>query len=290
MGHSRSRSGAKRRCDKSRSRSRRDKKSYSRSRRDRTSRSHSGHGGRKRSRSMLKARGRSPKRSQSTESSKSSRISTRSGSSARSILRQKPGRSFPIVVLESRDGLLPAPVMMLQNSDGMIHHEVEIVKVPWPTKPATPTVPLGSHPLAAPTKMQPSKGGFSDTPGMDHSLHRPSGPYAEVKVPQQLVTLLVGTRGTVVNSIQQIHGVRIKIRQETKALGYSVASISGGTPEAIALAEKAVKERVETGLEGHFWTPFGGSSGPYIPGRVGPSPHSARPRGGSPPGVPGALI
>merc|ERR1719240_1357112 len=76
---------------------------------------------------------------------------------------------------------------------------------------------------------------------------RPYVPYREVAVPQQLVARIIGKGGEVIMAICAATGADIKIRQETKALGYSLAVITG-TSSAMEKAEEMVKQRL--GLAG----------------------------------------
>ncbi|CAL1167482.1 unnamed protein product [Cladocopium goreaui] len=72
---------------------------------------------------------------------------------------------------------------------------------------------------------------------------RPKGPFREVQVPQRLVARLIGKGGEVIMSMCSSTGADIKVRQETKHLGYSLAIITG--PEkAMKVAEELVKQRL----------------------------------------------
>jgi len=70
-------------------------------------------------------------------------------------------------------------------------------------------------------------------------------PHREVVVPQQFVSRLIGRGGEVIMGICNATGADVKIRQETKDLGYSLAVVAG-RPEAMDLAERTVREKLET--------------------------------------------
>jgi len=111
-----------------------------------------------------------------------------------------------------------------------------------PSKPAggkgvpdwlTDIVPAGS-----------TGGGFSAAPsGVAPGVVAPSQPKKEVIVPQQLVSRLIGKGGESIMGICHQTGADVKIRQETKEMGYSLAVITG-RPECIAKAELLVLQRL----------------------------------------------
>jgi len=66
-------------------------------------------------------------------------------------------------------------------------------------------------------------------------------------VPQQCVARLIGKGGEVIMGICNTTGADVKIRQETKELGYSLAIITGH-PDAMDAAERLVRQKL--GLSG----------------------------------------
>ncbi|CAJ1347424.1 unnamed protein product [Effrenium voratum] len=78
-------------------------------------------------------------------------------------------------------------------------------------------------------------------------LLRPRVPHREVMVPQQCVARLIGKGGEVIMAICNQTGADVKIRQETKELGYSLAIITGH-PDAMDAAERLVRQKL--GLSG----------------------------------------
>jgi len=78
--------------------------------------------------------------------------------------------------------------------------------------------------------------------GSDQML-RPRVPHREVMVPQQFVARLIGRGGEVIMGICNATGADVKIRQETKEMGYSLAIITG-PEEAMANAERMVSQKL----------------------------------------------
>lgn len=67
--------------------------------------------------------------------------------------------------------------------------------------------------------------------------------HREVMLPQQYVSRLIGKGGETIMSITHQSGADVKIRQETKDLGYSVAVITGRT-EVVDAAERLIFEKL----------------------------------------------
>jgi len=67
--------------------------------------------------------------------------------------------------------------------------------------------------------------------------------HREILVPQQYVSRLIGKGGETIMGICHQTGADVKIRQETKELGYSLAVITG-RPEAVDAAERLVFEKL----------------------------------------------
>jgi len=71
----------------------------------------------------------------------------------------------------------------------------------------------------------------------------PQAPRREVTVPQQFVARLIGRGGEVITGICNATGADVKIRQETKDMGYSLAVITGH-PDAVEKAEIMVRQKL----------------------------------------------
>jgi len=67
--------------------------------------------------------------------------------------------------------------------------------------------------------------------------------HREVFVPQTCVSRLIGRGGETITAICNQSGADVKIRQETKELGYSIAVLTG-RPEGVELAERLVMEKL----------------------------------------------
>merc|ERR1712194_131694 len=67
--------------------------------------------------------------------------------------------------------------------------------------------------------------------------------HREVLVPQQYVSRLIGKGGETIMGICNSTGADVKLRQETKELGYSLAVITG-RPEMVDIAERLVMEKL----------------------------------------------
>ncbi|CAE8694236.1 unnamed protein product, partial [Polarella glacialis] len=78
-------------------------------------------------------------------------------------------------------------------------------------------------------------------------LLRPRVPHREVMVPQPCVARLIGKGGEVIMAICNQTGADVKIKQETKEQGYSLAIITGH-PDAMDAAERMVRQKL--GLSG----------------------------------------
>merc|ERR1719323_1030325 len=85
--------------------------------------------------------------------------------------------------------------------------------------------------------MSPLPLGMAGGVGARRPAHR------EVLVPQQYVSRLIGRGGETIMGICHQTGADVKIRQETKELGYSLAVITG-RPEAVDAAERMVFEKL----------------------------------------------
>lgn len=88
---------------------------------------------------------------------------------------------------------------------------------------------------------------FTDKPGVPPQLVKASARYREVIIPQQYVARLIGRGGEVIMGIVNQTGADVKIRQETKDLGYSLAVITG-SQETMQAAENLVRQKL--GLPG----------------------------------------
>ncbi|CAE8630613.1 unnamed protein product, partial [Polarella glacialis] len=121
--------------------------------------------------------------------------------------------------------------------------------VPMTTPKSAPPVPPGVQPAPPdlPDWLSDIFGGAGgvSTANMDAMLAelRPKGPYREVHIPQRLVARLIGKGGEVIMSMCNASGADIKVRQETKHLGYSLAIITGQEKNMQA-AEDLVKARL----------------------------------------------
>merc|ERR1712039_561870 len=76
------------------------------------------------------------------------------------------------------------------------------------------------------------------------SVAQPRMPHREVIVPQQCVSRIIGRGGDVIMGICNATGADVRIRQETKDLGYSLAIITG-MPEAMEVAERMVRQKLD---------------------------------------------
>lgn len=90
-------------------------------------------------------------------------------------------------------------------------------------------------------------------------------------VPQQYVARLIGKGGEVIMGICNHTGADVKIRQETKDLGYSLAIITGH-PDAMDVAERMVRQKLGAeGLTGaNFTTKELPISGDFVGAVLGP--------------------
>ncbi|CAK9051132.1 unnamed protein product [Durusdinium trenchii] len=130
-----------------------------------------------------------------------------------------------------------------------------------PRAPKSNPAPVpGEGRAAAPLQQQPAKaagdvpdwlqdlfGGSNAPSNVAGPLLRPRVPHREVMVPQQCVARLIGKGGEVIMGICNQTGADVKIRQETKELGYSLAIITGH-PDAMDAAERLVRQKL--GLSG----------------------------------------
>lgn len=74
-------------------------------------------------------------------------------------------------------------------------------------------------------------------------LVQPRQPHREVVVPQQFVSRLIGRGGEAIMGICHATGADVRIRQETKDLGYSLAIITG-LPQAMDAAEAMISQKL----------------------------------------------
>jgi len=120
---------------------------------------------------------------------------------------------------------------------------------PKSPEPARPAANGTAAPAAAAAAAPAAAGG--DVPDWLSDLFQasPAGPllprmpHREVMVPQQFVARLIGRGGEVIMGIVNATGADVKIRQETKDLGYSLAVITGA-PEAMDTAERMVRQKL----------------------------------------------
>merc|ERR1712023_117983 len=105
-----------------------------------------------------------------------------------------------------------------------------------PTPKAVPPLPPGGVGVVAATAVPDWLSDLVPTPSPGAML-RPR----EVMVPQQFVARLIGRGGEVIMAICNATGADVKIRQETKEMGYSLAVISGSA-QAMSLAESMVRQ------------------------------------------------
>jgi len=117
--------------------------------------------------------------------------------------------------------------------------------VPGEGRPAAP-LPQGK-PDNVPDWLQDLFGGQNSGGNVAGPLLRPRVPHREVMVPQQCVARLIGKGGETIMAICNTTGADVKIRQETKELGYSLAIITGH-PDAMDAAERLVRQKL--GLSG----------------------------------------
>lgn len=87
----------------------------------------------------------------------------------------------------------------------------------------------------------------------------------ELQVEQQMVGWIVGTRGAVLQEIENTSGTRISIDQSTKELGYSTARING-TAEAQAIARQMISEKIS---QAHPAGPPGSNPLPQMQAQTG---------------------
>mmetsp|Transcript_50114 Transcript_50114/g.119273 ORF Transcript_50114/g.119273 Transcript_50114/m.119273 type:complete len:284 (-) Transcript_50114:36-887(-) len=87
-------------------------------------------------------------------------------------------------------------------------------------------------------------------------------PRREVMIPQQYVSRLIGRGGEVIMAICHQTGADVRIRQDTKEMGYSIAVITG-TPDTAAQAEAMVVEKLSS--VGVRLVPAPGNSNTLIP-------------------------
>jgi len=118
--------------------------------------------------------------------------------------------------------------------------------IPGEGRPAAPLQQPAKAAGDVPDWLQDLFGG-SNTGNVAGPLLRPRVPHREVMVPQQCVARLIGKGGEVIMGICNTTGADVKIRQETKELGYSLAIITGH-PDAMDAAERLVRQKL--GLSG----------------------------------------
>lgn len=107
-----------------------------------------------------------------------------------------------------------------------------------PSMPGAP--PAGAGGASVPdwlSDIVPKGPGLPVGTGIRGPAHR------EVLVPQQYVSRLIGRGGETIMGICHQTGADVKIRQETKELGYSLAVITG-RPEMVDVAERMVMEKL----------------------------------------------
>jgi len=93
------------------------------------------------------------------------------------------------------------------------------------------------------TDLFQAPGNVGNGGGQVGGLLRPRMPHREVIVPQQLVARLIGKGGEVIMGICNATGADVKIRQETKDMGYSLAIITGHS-DAMDTAEAMVRQKL----------------------------------------------
>ncbi|CAE7416618.1 Khsrp [Symbiodinium natans] len=118
--------------------------------------------------------------------------------------------------------------------------------VPGEGRPAPQLPATKAPPENVPDWLQDLFGG-QNSGNVAGPLLRPRVPHREVMVPQQCVARLIGKGGETIMGICNTTGADVKIRQETKELGYSLAIIMGH-PDAMDAAERLVRQKL--GLSG----------------------------------------
>uniref|UniRef100_A0A7S1WT79 K Homology domain-containing protein n=1 Tax=Alexandrium catenella TaxID=2925 RepID=A0A7S1WT79_ALECA len=107
-----------------------------------------------------------------------------------------------------------------------------------------PTRPEGDDPAAGDKPKVPDwLADLVQAPGAAAAGARPQPPRREVMVPQQFVARLIGRGGEAIMGICSATGAEVKIRQETKDMGYSLAVITG-RPDAMENAEIMVRQKL----------------------------------------------
>lgn len=231
----------------------------------RAARSHSSSGSRRRRRGGA-SRSRSRRRASRSRSRSAGRPTAERaprilGAAAAAAVAAVPAAAAPTAARAVQEGGASAATSSTAPSIGA------------PAAAAAAAVPQGFSPANAPAALA-----LADASGVPEWLQdlfrpskplpppealRPKGPHKEITVPQQLVARLIGRGGEIINRISQQSGAEIKVRQETKDLGYSLCFITG-SPAAMEAAEFLVHQRVGGG---------GGSGGLRVEELVIPGDH-----------------
>mmetsp|Transcript_29077 Transcript_29077/g.52989 ORF Transcript_29077/g.52989 Transcript_29077/m.52989 type:complete len:279 (+) Transcript_29077:71-907(+) len=143
-----------------------------------------------------------------------------------------------------------SPKRASRSRDDVQRPEPVAVPPPQPAAPAAsaPAAPAeagaagGSVPDWLSDLVPKDGSGGSTVPGVPSGV-APLAPRREVMIPQQYVSRLIGRGGEVIMAICHQTGADVRIRQDTKDLGYSIAVITG-TPETASLAEAMVVEKL----------------------------------------------
>jgi len=141
----------------------------------------------------------------------------------------------------SQDVVVAAPVVPVKSGPNFTS---EPAPVPQPSLMLPASLPP-SMPGAPPPGGPPIPDWLSDIvpKGLPVGTGIRGPAHREVLVPQQYVSRLIGKGGETIMGICHQTGADVKLRQETKELGYSLAVITG-RPEMVDIAERMVMEKL----------------------------------------------
>lgn len=199
---------------------------------------------RSRSRGRRKDKEKDKKEKKKKDDEKTERAGDVSRSRSRGRKEKKSGRDRSpdghSPARAGRGSFLQAPASLPSTAQAA-RPEIAPTRPAPPPGPAPPAGAGGEVPEWLSDLFQPPPPPETVAPLPAPHAHRPQS--REIMVPQSLVSRLIGKGGDVIMGICHASGADVKVRQETKDLGYSLAVITGRS-EAIDAAEAMVTQRL----------------------------------------------